>query len=376
MHAQAPLRPGSVAAGLPGQRFLPGDPVPVFRGVTDRNPRYAFHSVAGRYVLLAFLGSASHPAAAAAWRALQQARDEGLLDDRKGCAFGVTIDPADAAPRLQDSYPGLRVLRDHTLAVSTLYGAVQEGTPQDSYRAFAMLLDPTLRVLQARPIDAIDQLLDELRHLPEADRHGGSEVPAPILVAPRVLEPDFCTDLVSRYRAAGGKETGFMRQVDGMTVARHDPAHKRRKDHEIEDVDVQAALRGRLVRRLAPEIRKAFQFEPTRIERYIVACYDAADGGHFQPHRDNTTLGTAHRRFAVSINLNDEFDGGDLRFPEFGSRTYRPPLGGAVVFSCSLLHEATRVMRGVRYATLPFLYDDAAARIRDENRKFLAARPG
>ena len=41
-----------------------------------------------------------------------------------------------------------------------------------------------------------------------------------------------------------------------------------------------------------------------------------------------------------------------------------------MVFSCSLLHEATRVTRGVRYATLPFLYDDAAARLREQNQAF------
>ena len=69
----------------------------------------------------------------------------------------------------------------------------------------------------------------------------------------------------------------------------------------------------------------------------------------------------------MTVNLNDGFDGGDLRFPESGPRRYRAPAGGAVVFSCSLLHEATRVARGVRYATLPFLYDDAAARIRERN---------
>jgi predicted 2-oxoglutarate/Fe(II)-dependent dioxygenase YbiX len=45
-----------------------------------------------------------------------------------------------------------------------------------------------------------------------------------------------------------------------------------------------------------------------------------------------------------------------------------------VVFSCSLLHEATPVTRGVRYATLPFLYNDAAARLRQANRGSLAGR--
>ena len=60
---------------------------------------------------------------------------------------------------------------------------------------------------------------------------------------------------------------------------------------------------------------------------------------------------------------NDDFQGGDLRFAEFGPATYRPPVGGAVVFSCALLHEATRVTAGRRYAFLPFFYDDAGAEV-------------
>ena len=81
---------------------------------------------------------------------------------------------------------------------------------------------------------------------------------------------------------------------------------------------------------------------------------------------------TLHRRFAVSINLNDDYDGGDLRFPEFGPRTYRPPPGGACVFSCSVLHEATSVTRGERFAFLPFMHDEAAEAIRVENQHALA----
>lgn len=88
----------------------------------------------------------------------------------------------------------------------------------------------------------------------------------------------------------------------------------------------------------------------------------------------NTTKGTAHRRFAVSLVLNAEsFEGGFLRFPEFGRQLYAPPTGGAVVFSCSLLHEATPVTRGTRFVFLPFLYDDAAAAIRQQNLQYIAA---
>ncbi len=136
----------------------------------------------------------------------------------------------------------------------------------------------------------------------------------------------------------------------------------------ITDPDLARETREALSTRLLPQIRKAFQFRGGYIERHMVACYDAQDGGYFKPHRDDTTPGAAHRRFACSINLNaEDFEGGDLSFAEFGPKTYRPPTGGAVVFSCSLLHEAASVTKGRRYAFLPFFYDAAAAAVREAN---------
>lgn len=173
-----------------------------------------------------------------------------------------------------------------------------------------------------------------------------------------------------------------MREKDGKTVHVSDHGFKRRKDFNFGDTAEHEKLRNavgaRFIRRVVPEIKKAFQFEVTRIERYVVACYESQVGGFFRAHRDNTTKGTAHRRFACTVNLNaGDYEGGELRFPEFGTRTYKAPTGGVVVFSCSLLHEATPVKTGKRYAFLPFLYDDAAAKIRDENRKFIAdEKPG
>ena len=57
----------------------------------------------------------------------------------------------------------------------------------------------------------------------------------------------------------------------------------------------------------------------------------------------------------------------DLVFPEFGRRTYRAPVGGAIVFSCGALHEVTPIARGRRYAFLPFLYGEADAALRVAN---------
>jgi predicted 2-oxoglutarate/Fe(II)-dependent dioxygenase YbiX len=174
--------------------------------------------------------------------------------------------------------------------------------------------------------------------------------------------------MIDYYEKIGGQSSGFMREINGVTYPMLDDGTKRRRDVLIEDEPLCDDLRSALSYRLIPLIHQAFCWRATRIERFIVACYTAEDSGFFKTHRDNTTSGTAHRRFAVSINLNDDYDGGDLRFPEFGQKTYRPPLGGATVFNCSLLHEATPVTRGTRYATLPFLYDEAGLAIRNANK--------
>jgi predicted 2-oxoglutarate/Fe(II)-dependent dioxygenase YbiX/peroxiredoxin len=350
----------------------PGDPAPWFVAPCSANPRYVFSSVGGRYVVLCFLGSASRPEAQQALALIAEHR--ALFDDHRACLFGVSVDPADREEgRLVQSLPGIRHFWDTDAAISRAYGMVEEAEgAAPLYHPRWIVLDPMLRVIASLPLAEGEQALAFLAALPPPGLHGGAEATAPVLVLPRVFEPEFCRHLIGLYEAGGGEPSGFMREVDGRTVAVFDPGHKVRADFTIEDEAVRAAARGRMVRRLVPEIQKAFQFRATRMERYIVACYDAADGGHFAAHRDNTTKGTAHRRFAVTINLNaEEFEGGELRFPEFGPRAWRAPTGGAVVFSCSLLHQAMPVTRGRRYAFLPFLYDDEAARIREQNIGFV-----
>ena len=48
-----------------------------------------------------------------------------------------------------------------------------------------------------------------------------------------------------------------------------------------------------------------------------------------------------------------------MRFPEFDRQLYRPPAGGAVVFSCGLLHEVVPVTRGRRFGLFTFLHDQS-----------------
>jgi predicted 2-oxoglutarate/Fe(II)-dependent dioxygenase YbiX len=337
-----------------------GTPAPVFEAESPINPTFAFSSLGGRYVLLAFTpGDIAQRDEM--YAAIQAHRH--LLDDERLAGFVVVADRAEFVRKKDQK--GLHWFFDGDGAIAKLYGA------QDP---LWVLIDPTLRVLAFGGLDRTARIFSIIADLPPPDLHAGVETVAPVLIVPRVLEQDLCRRLIEFYEADGGAPSGTMRQVDGKTVGVLSD-FKRRRDALISDPDLQRDIRARVRHRLLPEIERAFQFKVTRIERYIVACYDAESGGYFRAHRDNTTSGTAHRKFAVSINLNADFEGGDLRFPEFGRRTYRPPLGGAVVFSCSLLHEATPVTRGVRYATLPFLYDEDGHAIRQANLHTLASTP-
>ena len=358
--------------------LLAGDTAPWFSQRSANNPRYVFDTAAGRYIVLCFLMSAGDERGKAALAAVRSRPQ--IFNDVKASFFAVSNDPADEEEgRLTESIPGYRLFWDHDGHVASLYGALPRGTKAggnilDGRRQW-VVLDPTLRVLKVIAFQKdgsdIQSLLDYVEALPPPSRFAGFELQAPILVLPDIFEPELCARLIGLYEKHGGTESGFMREVNGKTTLIQDTAHKRRKDYTIDDNDLIRELQGRFTRRVVPQILKAHQFKVTRMERYIVSCYAAEDEAHFRAHRDNTTKGTAHRRFAVSINLNSEFDGGEVSFPEYGPRSFKPPPGGAVVFSCSLLHAVSKVTRGRRYAFLPFLYDDEAAKIREANNAFL-----
>jgi len=353
--------------------LTPGDPAPWFDVRSSVNAKFAFETAGGRYIVLSFFGSAGH---AAGRRVLEDIEaNHARFDVLNACFCGVSADPDDEKlGRVKQQWPGIVYFWDFDLSVARLYGIVAPGGRE--YRGQTLVLDPRMRVLGIFPFDQniethVQRVLALLNQWPPVTSIGSF---APILELPFVFEPDLCQALIAQHDQHGGQEIGVLRDVDGQTMRVNDRSHKRRTDYTIQDPAMLAAIEQRLRRRLFPEVKKAFQFQPTQIERYIVSCYDAQAGGYFRAHRDDVTKGSAHRRFAVTINLNaEQYEGGELRFPEFGFRTYRGPTGGAIVFSCSLLHEVRPLTKGRRYAFLPFIFDDEAAKIRDQNLQFVSA---
>lgn len=350
-----------------------GEAVPLCYSATRSNERFAFGSLGGRYTLLGFLpstGSADHAAM------MEPMGGAPTLFDpaRRVIALASNAPDTRTDQQLMSVDGSLLVFHDQSNGLHDIFGVsgASREAQSGSAKAGWFLIDPMMRIMAIFPPEETDEALNALQQTVDPLMHAGIATPAPVMVVPRVFEPGFCEALLDYYATQGGEPSGVTRERDGKTLVELDDSAKKRFDCMIEDDALRQAAMHRIYWRLAPQIEKAFQFKVTRMERYIVCCYDAKSGGYFKAHRDNTTKGTAHRRFAVSINLNaEDFDGGGVVFPEYSDTVYSPPTGGALIFSCSVLHEALPITGGKRFAFLPFLYDDAAAEIRKANNAFL-----
>ena len=177
------------------------------------------------------------------------------------------------------------------------------------------------------------------------------------MLIPNVLSLDWCQWLMTLHDHENAP-SGFIQQTKNGSMLTSDAEVKVRRDHVVaRDSPLERDIRHIFERRLIPEIMRTTHSPIQRHENFKIVRYTAKEGGHFRPHRDNTSSATQTRRFAVTLNLNTgAYDGGHLVFPEYGDIGYRPDAGDAVVFSCSLLHEARPVTRGERYVLLAFLH--------------------
>lgn len=312
--------------------------------VFSRGPYFAC-----RFTLLLFVPDPDAPDQAALLsdigaRAAKMKRDDLaiLAVTRKAPPENRQLKAARKAP--------FRFLSDNGGKTLAAYGVV--GDPR------AVLVNSNARIIAfPLPQAVLDTALAEIdrpAHRPEATVVTAH---APVLLIPNVLSADDCAALIDLYER-DNYETGVATEASGVGAQEIDHSFKHRRDHQIADPDMIARVNNRLARRIVPEIKKAFNYEVTRFEHLRIGCYDAG-AGFFRAHRDNTKPATAHRKFALTLCLNDGYEGGHLRFPEYGGALYRPAAGGAVVFACSLLHEVVDVTQGRRFSLITFFFGEA-----------------
>lgn len=337
-----------------------GDFAPNFRLSDESGKPFALRAdrIAGKPVLLAFLLAEPD---AQVLRALAAAAGE------LAALGAVTILVRPAAPTenaalLQRFELSAKAVCDPNGRLRQAYGL------EPAQGAWFVPLSPNHRILAVET--DLAAALDRLRR-EAARREAALAVPhPPVLLVPEVLSAAECRGLIDLYETPGlpvrtladhAQETGNYK----MEV--NDYGRVDRIDLMILDAETVRLLDRRIGRRVIPEIQKAFQYRVTKRERFHIARYEGARGGFQHGHRDNPTPELAHRRFALSLNLNTgEYQGGALRFPEYGAQLYRAEAGSALIFSSSLLHEVLEVTDGRRYVLLSHLYGVDGERVANE----------
>ncbi|HEY4031916.1 MAG TPA: 2OG-Fe(II) oxygenase [Caulobacteraceae bacterium] len=324
-----------------------GQRAPEVAGATRSGAFYSLDLQAGRPAVLLFLHGCGPAAARGLLDALEPALS--LLGEA-----GVDLVPL--AP------PDLAYARAFDGGGAPCEAAVYTASPWPADQAdgpSALVVDRSGRVVHQAVVYGAEDLLQAqaraaARLASEAPRLCRSS--APVLILPNLMTPSDCRVLIDRFEAAEHR-VGVMAAVrDGEAVVKLDESKKRRREIQLEPGALEHdMILSVLAERCAPEIKRAFQADIAHADRILVARYDDS-GGWFKRHRDNAAPQTAFREFAVSINLNtQDYEGGELLFPEFDDHRYSPPAGSAIIFSASLLHEAAAVTRGARYVALSFL---------------------
>jgi len=337
-----------------------GDIVPKWPLKRRNGESFEVHSddESGNFHVLVFLANTADAAGKAALDGFARRRDDldtlgvrvrlVLPKIEEGLPFPVVTDPDGVASRMA----GL------TVALGKVTGGGPSVLVVAPNQHLAARFGPEITDPGAAALAVIGPL---------AERRRAGLVPVmhpPVLVVPDVFNDADCKRLINIYAMQGNEfvEPGH-NQLQGRTtdckMRIPDYGRDDRIDHWVCAPETNNIIDSRIGPRLIPEIHRAFNYKVTRHERYRIARYEGAQKGSKHGHRDNTLPFVAHRRFAVTINLNsDEYDGAEIRFPEFSEAIYKPPAGAAIVFSCSLLHEVMPMRSGRRFALLAFLFGE------------------
>lgn len=327
-----------------------GDPVPPFiQKASTPNGTYTFDMSGGRLNLLLFCSDITQPLVhetLAAIQALPPPSGQPNCSVFIVCSGKINLTVQD----LQKLYPSCLFFFDNDHKVHKLFNI------EPTHPAQWVIVNPMLHVADRIPHTAeswanLHAWVTQQQTVPL-----GIGCPVPALILSQVLETDFCDALIHYFKTHDAQPSPILfADKDGTPQRAIAPDFKRRHDCFLRDKTLVEGLQARVIRRAVPAIFKVFRFQASRMERLLISAYNAHEHGFFGPHRDNTVSSSSHRQFAISINLNSDFEGGGLVFPEFSQQEFSAPPGGAIIFSCALLHAVKPVTKGQRYACLPFI---------------------
>lgn len=358
--APAPL----IIGRIPRQKFPvmlePGDFAPLFYTFDTNRQHRGIEVYAGKYCLLTFLPATNSGALGTFFKELA-ARMTNFMVQTVWQIFVIndTLDNIIAFRNREQIQPLLWA--DPEGKIARAFGVKPDG---GTVQPTGYVLSPKLQILHRHtgkgPSALAEGLVNDCAAEQQKFRDRNPDPKlitdarlAPAVIIDNVFSPEFCRRCIEEFKNG----YTFEGTVGSKVGNEYKPDTKIRTDY-IATGAILEELDYKLSRSFFPELERIFGFRITHRELYKIGLYTGEKQGFFKAHRDNFDPALGYRRIASTIHLNDEYEGGGVRFPEYDDFIYRPPAGAGIAFSCQTQHEARPVTKGERYVVVAFMHGD------------------
>jgi len=161
----------------------------------------------------------------------------------------------------------------------------------------------------------------------------------------------------------------FNKKIETENTKHTNTQTKQRRDIQLDNDNVEM-LDNKLSKSLFPELNKIYNLNVTFRETYKLSKYTGDDSGKFHMHRD-TVFPYAHRRLAMVLVLNTNYEGGGIVFPEYSTKPVKPDKGSCIIFPGTLYHEVLPVTNGNRNVIISFLFGNETVEFKHNVSKLL-----
>lgn len=198
------------------------------------------------------------------------------------------------------------------------------------------ITSPNRRIISIIHIDKMDEINDF-----KIEDYLPKEVHIPYLLVENALDDNLLKKVINFYNH---------KKIEGKLIS-HQHCTKDRL-HVHPDAELEKEIDHKISRSVLPELKKVFYFDAEYRESYKICSYDAETSGRFHPHRD-TPSPYQHRKYALSLFLNDDYEGGEFVLPEYGLKV-KPKANTAFIFPGISTHQVLPVTKGSRMTIISF----------------------
>ena len=209
--------------------------------------------------------------------------------------------------------------------------------PLENYRIY--ILSANRRIKDILEVDSVDSF-DSFNSLITLDiKKYDENQHIPYLLIENVLSEELLKEVLEYYKNNKDKC-----ELQNTTT--------KNRAHVFPNRELEKKIDNKLSRSLFPEIKKMYNFDVYYREHYKICSYDGETNGRFHAHRD-TPYPQQHRKYAMSLFLNDDYDDGEFELTEYNLRI-KPKANSAFIFPGICSHMVHPVTKGNRQTIISF----------------------